>query len=69
MKHLPLIFVIGLILSACNNDESDVFSFMEKDLESYNTRDKEENDSTGSTGIGFILEPDEFEEEIEEVYL
>lgn len=69
MKHLPLISVIGQIISACTNDESDVFSFMEKDLESYQTRDNEENDSTGSTGIGFILEPDEFEEEIEEVNL
>ena len=69
MKHLPLIFVVGLILSACTNDESDIFSFMEKDLESYNTRDKEENDSTGNISLGFNLESDEFEEEIEEVYL
>lgn len=69
MKHLPLIFVLGLILSACNNDESDVFSFMEKDLQSQQTRDKEENDSVSSSGIGFILESDEFEEEFEEVNL
>lgn len=24
MKHLPLIFVVGLILSACNNDKSNI---------------------------------------------
>lgn len=69
MKHLPLIFVIGLILSACNSYESDIFSFMEQDLESHQTRDKEENDTTGNTGISFNLESDEFEEEIMEVNL
>ena len=70
MKHLPLIFVAGLILSACNSEESDIFSYMEKvDNPAMQTRDKEENDSTGNISLGFNLESEEFEEEIEEVYL
>ena len=69
MKRLAFIFVVGLFLSACNSEESDIFSYMEKDLQSQQTRDKEENDSVSSSGIGFILESDEFEEEFEEVNL